>query len=115
MSNLATTTQVDTYSKNDDDTPYMETSGNHYQRTTEITETTTTTNLVWTNFHSNLFQIISSTSTTSLKLPPSGKEYICFQSDVKYSHAAQCTKSRVLTKVISLILEIESFEKMCHS
>ena len=49
----------------------------------------------------------SSTSTTSLKLPSSGKQYICFQSDCKYAHADQYYKSRLLTKVIDLIIDIE--------
>ena len=43
----------------------------------------------------------SSTSTTSSKLPLSGKEYICFQSDGKSAHAAHFEKPR------------ESFEKKC--
>ena len=43
------------------------------------------------------------------KLPPSGKEYLCFQTDGKTTHSVQCAKSRELTKVIDLILDIESF------
>ena len=33
--------------------------------------------------------------------------------DEKTAHAAQCFKSRVLTKVIDLIISIESFEQQC--
>ena len=36
-----------------------------------------------------------------------------FQSDGKYAHAYQCDKSSALTKVIDLIIEIESFEQKC--
>ena len=43
------------------------------------------------------------------KLPPPGKEYLCFIMGGKTSHAAQCSMSRSLTKVIYLILDIESF------
>ena len=50
----------------------------------------------------------SSKSTTSLKIPPYGKEYL-FQSDCKYALADQCSKSRALNKVIDLILYIEYF------
>ena len=38
---------------------------------------------------------------------------LCFQMDGKTTHATQCPKSRVLNKVINLILENESFEKQC--
>ena len=41
------------------------------------------------------------------KLPPPGKYYIYFQMGGKTAHAAQCSKSRVLTKAIYFILEIE--------
>ena len=57
--------------------------------------------------HSCLCQISSSTSTKSLKLPPSGKEYLCFHIDSKSSYAAQCEKSRAITKVIYSIIYIE--------
>ena len=46
-----------------------------------------------------------------MKLPPSGKEYLCFHNDGKTSHSDQCDKSRSFTKVIYLILGIELFEK----
>ena len=57
--------------------------------------------------------MISSKSTTSLKLPSSGKEYNCFQSDGKSAYESQCSKSRVLTISTYFILKIESFEKQC--
>ena len=46
-------------------------------------------------------------------LPSLGKEYLSFQVDNKYPHAAQCVKSRVLNKVIDSILSINTFEKQC--
>ena len=41
------------------------------------------------------------------------KEYLCFQVDNKYPHAAQCVKLRVLKKVIYSILSINTFEQQC--
>ena len=52
----------------------------------------------------------SSTSTISLKLPSSGKWYLCFQIHGKSDHAAQCEKSMALTKVFDLIIDIEYSE-----
>ena len=52
----------------------------------------------------------SSTSTTSLKLPPYGKYFLFIQSDGKSDHVARCLKSRALTYVIDLVRGIESFE-----
>ena len=46
-------------------------------------------------------------------LPPLGKEYLCFQVDNKYPHAAQCVKSRLLNKVIDSILSINTFDQQC--
>ena len=46
-------------------------------------------------------------------LPPLGEEYLCFQFDNKYPHAAQCVKSRVLNKFIDSILYINTFEQQC--
>ena len=47
------------------------------------------------------------------KLTPPLKEYLCFQMGGKTAHATQCYKSRALTKVIDLFLDIESFEQQC--
>ena len=47
------------------------------------------------------------------KLLPPGKEYLCFQMDGKSAHAAQCSKSRSLTKVFDLTPWIGSFEQKC--
>ena len=47
------------------------------------------------------------------QLPPAGKEYLCFQINSKYHHAAQCVKSRIPNKTIDSILYIDTFEKQC--
>ena len=47
-----------------------------------------------------------STQIISLKLPPSRKEYLCFQTDFRTARAAQCAKSRALNKFIETILSI---------
>ena len=51
--------------------------------------------------------------TKTTELPPVGKEYLCFQVNIKYPHAAQCVKSRVLSKTIDSILSIDTFEQQC--
>ena len=76
-------------------------------------ETTTTKNMIQATVYSCLYQMRYSTSITSLKLPPYGKQYPCFKSDGKFTHESQCAKSRELTKFIDLILDIESFEQIC--
>ena len=53
------------------------------------------------------------TSRTYQKLPPYGKEYLCFKIDGKTARAAQCFKSRALTKFIGSIIEIETFKQKC--
>ena len=78
ISNLTTTTQVDTDSNNYYITQYFTTPRKHNHSTPEKPETNTTYTSVQTDVYSRQCQISSSTSTTSLKLPPSGKEYLCF-------------------------------------
>ena len=51
--------------------------------------------------------------TTSLKLSPSGKYCLCFQSDGESDHADQCDKSRALNKFVDSIIKIESFNQQC--
>ena len=48
---------------------------------------------------------------TTKKLPPAGKEYLCFQIHGRYSHAAQCVKLRITNKSIDYILSIDTFEQ----
>ena len=43
------------------------------------------------------------------QLPPAGNEYLCFQINGRYSHAAQCVKTRIMNKAIDYILSIETF------
>ena len=50
---------------------------------------------------------------TGQKLLTPRKWYLCFKMDNKTDHIAQCSKLRALTKVIDLIIEIESFEQKC--
>ena len=38
---------------------------------------------------------------------------MCFQINSKYSHAAQCVKSRILNKDVDYILSIDTFEQKC--
>ena len=47
------------------------------------------------------------------KLPPVGKEYICFQIDVKSAQAAKYVKYVIIVKVISYILSVDTFEEKC--
>ena len=53
------------------------------------------------------------THRSGQKLFPPGKWYICFQIYGETAHDAQFSNSRVLTKVIYLVLNIESFEQQC--
>ena len=41
-----------------------------------------------------------------MKLPPSGKEYLCLQTDGKTAQAEKCYKSRALYKVVDTIINI---------
>ena len=47
------------------------------------------------------------------KLPPAGKEYLCFQISSKYPRSAQCARSRILNKAIDYILSIDTFGQQC--
>ena len=48
---------------------------------------------------------------TTKKLPPTGKEYSCFQIHGRSSHAAQCVKSQIMNNAIDYILSIETYEQ----
>ena len=69
-----------------------------------------------TNHHA---QHISAMSVSLLnlhpttKFPPVGKEYMCFQKDVKTSQAAKCIKYRIMTNFIDYIFLIDTFEEQC--
>ena len=45
------------------------------------------------------------------KLPPVGKEYLCFHINIKSPRADQCVKSWILNDAIVYILSIDTFEK----
>ena len=45
------------------------------------------------------------------RLPPVGKEYMCFQNDCKTAQAYRCIKSRIMTKLIDYVLSIDIFEQ----
>ena len=113
VSNVTNKTQVDTDRNNDDNTKSFATPIKHNYRTPKITDTTTTTNPFQDTANPHLFQISSTTTTALLKLPPSGKGYLCFHSDGKSDHTSQCSKSRASNKVICLIIDVASFEKRC--
>ena len=51
-------------------------------------------------------------STTS-KLPPLGKEYICFQNGGKYDQTTKCFKYWIMTKLIDCVISIYAFEHQC--
>ena len=44
------------------------------------------------------------TNRPGQKLPPPGKNYLCFQMGGETAHAAQCFNSRAFTQVIGFIL-----------
>ena len=50
---------------------------------------------------------------TTTKLPPAGKEYLCFQIHGRSSYDAQCVKSRIMNNAIDSILSIDKFEIQC--
>ena len=50
---------------------------------------------------------------TTTKLPPAGKEYLCFQINGKSSQAVMCVKSRIMTKVINYIPSIDTSGQQC--
>ena len=50
---------------------------------------------------------------TTKNLPSAGKEYLCFQINDRFSHAAQCVKSQKMNKAIDYFLYIDTFEQQC--
>ena len=83
-----------------------------------VQDTTTPTHLIPLNA---TLPIPSMKLYTTTKLPPAGKEYLCFQINGKYSQAAKCFKYMIPTKVIDYILYIEHFSnnalclKVCYN
>ena len=48
---------------------------------------------------------------TTTKLPPVGKEYMCFRNCGKNAQATKCIKSRINNKVVDSVLRIDTFEQ----
>ena len=48
---------------------------------------------------------------TTLKLPPLGKEYMCFHIDGKSTQEPKNVKSRIMPKVIDCVLSMDTFEQ----
>ena len=48
---------------------------------------------------------------TTTKVPPVGKEYMCFQNDGKNAQASNCIKSKIMNKVTDSVLSIDTFEQ----
>ena len=82
VSNLTTTNEVDDDVKKDDGSQSFENTIKQNHSANKICDTNTTTTQVQIKFHSHLCQQITSTTTTSLTLPPYGKEYLCFLTDI---------------------------------
>ena len=82
----------------------------HHEKNYSVQATSTTTHL--TPLHDTL-PIPSVKLHTTTELPPSGKEYLCFQINGRYSHADQCVKYRIPDKAIDSILSIDTFKQQC--
>ena len=50
---------------------------------------------------------------TTMKLPPVGKEYMCFHIYDKSAQAAKCVKSSIIHKVVDYVLSVNTFENKC--
>ena len=89
---LTTTNQVDTNVSNDDYSQYFKIPRKHNHSATEICDTKNKTTQGPLKVHLRLCQHISSMSTSSLKIPPFGEEYLCFQTEGETSQAEHCSK-----------------------
>ena len=76
----------------------------HHEKNYSVQATSTTTRL--TPLKATL-PIKSVELHTTNKLPPAGKEYLCFQINGELSHAVQCVKSQIINKSIYCILYID--------
>ena len=58
---------------------------------------------------------------TTVKLPPAGKTYLCFQINNRSSQSFKCFKSRIMTKVVDYFLSIDTLNnnllwlKVCYN
>ena len=48
-----------------------------------------------------------------MRLPPVGKEYMCFQKNGKTAQSVRCIKSRIMTKLIDSVISTDTFEQQC--
>ena len=48
---------------------------------------------------------------TTAKLPPVGKEYMCFHIDGKSAQASKCVKSGIIIINIDFVISINKFEQ----
>ena len=60
-----------------------------------------------------MYYLLQLLSYTQQKIPPAGKEYLCFQINGRSSHAAQCVKSWIVNKAIDYILYVDKLEQQC--
>ena len=88
----------------DEDSYYFATTRNHNKRDTEKSTQ------VLFRYYTLQCQENTTTNMTNHKLSPSGKYYLCFQSDGESIRAAQFINSRALDKFIKTVISIESFE-----
>ena len=49
----------------------------------------------------------------TMRLPPVGKEYMCFQKNGKTAQSVRCIKSRIMTKLIDSVISTDTFEQQC--
>ena len=52
-------------------------------------------------------------SHTTEKLPPVGKDFMCFQIDGKYAQEDKCVKFRIMTNVVDCVLSTDKLEQQC--
>ena len=50
---------------------------------------------------------------TTAKLPPEGKEYMCFHIGGKSAQADNCVNSNIITKLVCYVIYIDAFEQKC--
>ena len=87
VSNLTTKNTINTDINNDGDTQSFVTSIKHNHTTPWINDKNNTTTQVQTNVHNPQCHQSNSTPTKSLKIPSSGKHFLCFQIDTKTTQA----------------------------
>ena len=77
VSDQNTINVVDNDVYNNDNLQYFETPMKQNHSSIKLCDTTMTTTQIHIKYHSRPFEKNSSTMSTALQIPPSGKEYIC--------------------------------------